>query len=147
MKFKNYPNFLVPIEVAIKLKEIGFDAYTQNKTTEDMLECSRVKDDSKIYCNSEVLKDNQSFCYNLFKGGIAIPTYEQAFDWFRSKGIVSWIEHDGERDEYYIKVTVDRFIRLMKCPKGYTDYNCAKKDLLNLLIKIYCEEKITKTNE
>lgn len=147
MKFKNYPNFLVPIEVAIKLKEIGFDSYTQNKTTEDMLECSRVKDDSKIYCNSEVLKDNQSFCYNLFKRGIAIPTYEQAFDWFRSKRIVSWIEHDGERDEYYIKVTVDRFIHHIRCPKGYTDHNSAKKDLLNLLIEIYCKEKITKTNE
>ena len=135
---ENYPSWLVPAGIAKSLKKIGF-----NQSCEFCLPLD-VYDDF----NTRTLRfDSDKQNYNDCLGYLSIPTYEQAFDWFRSKGIVSWIEHNGERDEYYIKVTVDRFIRLMKCPKGYTDYNCAKKDLLNLLIKIYCEEKITKTNE
>ena len=140
---KNYPSWLVPIDIARKLKELGFKErciFVYDEQQGLTIETSRLHE-------SVIAFDELLFDENDFDSVVSVPTYEQAFDWFRSKGIVSWIEHDGERDEYYIKVTVDRFIRLMKCPKGYIDYNCAKEDLLNLLIKIYCEEKITKTNE
>ena len=140
---ENYPSWLVSIDVARMLKKLGFKErciFAYDKQQGLTIETSRLHE--SIIAFDELLFDENDFDYV-----VSVPTYEQVFDWFRSKGIVSWIEHDGERDEYYIKVTVDRFIRLMKCPKGYTDYNCAKKDLLNLLIKIYCEEKITKTNE
>lgn len=140
---KNYPSWLVPIDVARMLKRLGFKErclFAYDKQQGLTIETSKLHE--SIIEFDALLFDENDFDYI-----IAIPTYEQAFDWFRSKGIVSWIEHNGERDEYYIEVTVDRFIRLMKCPKGYIDYNCAKEDLLNLLIKIYCEEKITKTNE
>ena len=100
MKENNYPSWLVPVEIAKKLKEIGFDK-----------ECSFVLTKSnKIGFTTKV--DNQ---YHLFEelnlnsnsenSLVCIPTWEQVFEWFREKGLHSHIEVLYTNTEYDKKET------------------------------------------
>lgn len=103
---ENYPSWLVSIDVARMLKKLGFKErciFAYDKQQGLTIETSRLHEPIIAF-------DDLLFDENDFDDVVSIPTYEQVFEWFASKRIVSWIEHDGERDEYYIKVTVDRFI-------------------------------------
>ena len=88
MKTNNHPNWLVPIEIAKKLKEIG----TSNS---EILVCN---DDSYgWYRNGEIYdydNDGEFIEYTAlevskWKNSILEPTYtwEQVFEWFRGKGL------------------------------------------------------------
>lgn len=72
-------NQFVPFELAVKLKELGFDEeclsfYNQN----GKLNQSRIDSFNWVINNSS---------YNVNKlGYIAAPLWQQAFDWFRNKG-------------------------------------------------------------
>lgn len=139
MKTNNYPSWLVPIETAKKLKEIGFDKPTQNNTSYYVLESKRYKDENKLYSNEYVLKG--LYNANETKDGLSIPTWEQVLDWFREKGFESYIKleshsHLDEGNYYYFEITDPNL-----CQLGYQgdfdDYSVARETLINKLIEIY----------
>ena len=74
---KFYPNWLVPIELAEKLKTIGFDkrchfyiSYGVTDDSPDVIKSSHFND----------FKRNDN--YNLIKGCTSLPAWSQVFDWF-----------------------------------------------------------------
>lgn len=93
----------------------------------------------KLIKNSELPKDNISL-YKDYKSFVTIPTYEQAFKWFREKG-------------YEVNISFD-FYPNLKCFVGYcfeiihnyswktfksyyNSYEIAREECLKELIKIY----------
>ena len=102
MKTKQYPSWLVPLELAKELKEIGF-----NKTT---MFCF-ISGESDIQLN---IYDDVSLNYNLYINDIelinyntkgfyvSIPTWEQALAWFREKGYYGNIEATCKGTSAYI---------------------------------------------
>lgn len=102
MKTKQYPSWLVPLELAKELKEIGF-----NKTT---MFCF-ISGESDIQLN---IYDDVSLNYNLYINDIelinyntkgfyvSIPTWEQALAWFREKGYYGNIEATSKGTSAYI---------------------------------------------
>lgn len=138
MKKNNYPSWLVSIEQAEKLKKIGFDLPTQNTTSIEVLESKRYKDENKIYSKEYVLKGNL-YNANETKGGLSIPTWEQAFEWFREKGLVGTIVYFKDT---FLNKTLYSFE--VKDEKGYLvsasrdiieKYEVAREKLLNSLIE------------
>lgn len=139
MKTNNYPSWLVPIETAKKLKEIGFDKPTQNNTSDYVLESKRYKDENKLYSNEYVLKG--LYNANETKEGLSIPTWEQVLDWFREKGFESYIKleshsHLDEANYYYFEITDPNLCQL-DYQGDFDDYSVARETLINKLIEIY----------
>lgn len=139
MKTNNYPSWLVPIETAKKLKEIGFDKPTQNNTSDYVLESKRYKDENKLYSNEYVLKS--LYNANKTKEGLSIPTWEQVLDWFREKGYESYIKleshsHLDEANYYYFEITDPNLCQL-DYQGDFDDYSVAREKLINKLIEIY----------
>lgn len=82
MKTNNYPNWLVPIKTAKKLKEIGFDEpclLSYDLTLETNFQLSG----DLGYC---------TFSINDFDNG-DIPTWEQVIEWFIEKNLIGTIEY------------------------------------------------------
>ena len=139
MKTNNYPSWLVPIETAKKLKEIGFDKPTQNNTSDYVLESKRYKDENKLYSNEYVLKS--LYNANKTKEGLSIPTWEQVLDWFREKGYESYIKleshsHLDEANYYYFEITDPNLCQL-DYQGDFYNYSVAREALINKLIEIY----------
>lgn len=134
MKKNNYPSWLVSIEQAEKLKKIGFDLPTQNTTSIEVLESKRYKDENKIYSKEYVLKGNL-YNANETKGGLSIPTWEQAFEWFREKGFRISLENHEDSTKfmfYNMKINEGKHF------KGeFSNYEKAREALINKLIEIY----------
>lgn len=92
MKKENYPSWLVPIETAKELKEIGFKescVFTckDNKLNIELFVEEYIPFISKVY----ILKTNADKITNI-DFDFYIPTWTQAFDWFLERGIPSHIE-------------------------------------------------------
>lgn len=102
MKNNNYPNWLVPIDIAEKLKEIGFDS----------LEIFVDKSGS-WYRGDEIFdydNDGDFITYSVKEAYLNgdkdfMPTYsyEQVFEWFREKGLHCYIEATRTSIEYIDK--------------------------------------------
>jgi hypothetical protein len=138
MKTENYPSWLVPIEIAKSLKEIGFNKSTQNTTSSDILESKRYKEENKIYSQNYILKES-SYNANSTEGGISIPTWEQVFEWFRSKNILGLVECQCNPEiEYFTRIIIDGVNYYMKGErKSYKSYEECRKVLVEKLIEIY----------
>ena len=91
MKNNNYPTWLVPIEIAKELKEIGFEE-----------EChffwNFYEDVNKMCCYADISEEDDDFLlpntYNYNNKNstgyyvyLSLPTWEQVFEWFREKGL------------------------------------------------------------
>lgn len=133
----SYPLWLVPLYLAIELKKIGFNLPTQNRTTFEAINSKRLKEYNKIWCNANILKENHNSIGNKYMTSIDIPVWEQAFEWFKTKGYIAWLDYDNSLQEYFIKICKDNILLTIKNKKGFTDYQEAKKELLNKLIDIY----------
>lgn len=139
METNNYPNWLVSIQQAKKLKEIGFDKPTQNNTSDYVLESKRYKDENKLYSNEYVLKG--LYNANETKGGLSIPTWDQVLDWFRERGYESYIKleshsHLDEANYYYFEITDPNLCQL-DYQGDFDDYSLARETLINKLIELY----------
>lgn len=104
MKENNYPSWLVPVETAKKLKEIGFNSLEIFVDKSG----SWYKGDEifKIYNDGEL--ETISVKETYLAGDVDfIPTYtyEQVFEWFRDKGLHSHIEVLYTNTEYDKKET------------------------------------------
>lgn len=137
MKTENYPSWLVPLEIAKSLKEIGFNKPTQNTTSSDILESKRYKEENKIYSQNYILKGS-SYNANNTKGGISIPTWEQVFEWFREKDFRITLENHKDSTKfifYNIKIKEGKHFK-----DEFITYEEAREKLAEQLIKVYKNE-------
>ena len=127
MKKENYPSWLVPLDIAIKLKEIGFEGGVLSK---DLTLVTKEQLSGDIgYCTFEL---------DDFEEG-EVPTWEQVFEWFRAKGFYSYIKKKSfpERYIYYIGYGLTTYskenLRDELLPKTYEQ---ARKELIEKLIEL-----------
>lgn len=136
MKTNNYPSWLVPIETAKKLKEIGFD-----KPSPFVLQYKRavILSGYDFYCESgyidlEIDVDEQLERVNS-KEITIIPTWEQVLEWFRNKGFRISLENHEDSTKfmfYNMKINEGKHF------KGeFSSYEKARKALVNKLIEVY----------
>lgn len=138
MKTNNYPSWLVLIEQAKKLKEIGFDEYCIFYTRVPK------KDEISGYIisvchdpydrmtsgirNRDHIDTNTTF-------GVSIPTWEQVLEWFRKKGFRISLENHEDSTKfmfYNMKINEGKHF------KGeYSNYEEAREALVNKLIEVY----------
>nr|DAW53077.1 MAG TPA: hypothetical protein [Caudoviricetes sp.] len=139
MKNNNYPTWLVPLDIAKELKEIGFhelvqNSYYSNKGTECILS-------STLRLEKKSLADA-----NILNFLVSLPTWEQIFEWFREKGFESYIRleshaHFDEGNYYYFEITKSN-LRQLDWQGDFDDYNEAREALVKALIRTYKNEQL-----
>ena len=142
----NYEEFLVPVEIAKELKEIGFDSpclFTY-RNGDIFLEGTASVGFSIDPNNTDFIATIEQLCEvsNEYKTvSVAIPTYEQVFAWFRSKGLfhnITIVEDLIDGDIFFeseIRNTDADIVTMFT--RGI--YEEAREELLKRLIKIYKE--------
>ena len=126
MKNKNYPNWLVPLEIAKELKEIGFDMVCQNWHVYE----------SFISVNFTYLDRYRKNNYDV----TTIPTWEQVFEWFRNKGfIITLIDYEDESKFSFYNMKIKGGVHYASTFKTYEE---AREALINKLIETYKTNKI-----
>ena len=143
MKNNNYPTWLVPIEIAKELKEIGFK---ENCYFEFSYDNGLTLEANKRDENTIIEIDDLLFCANEVWQNISIPTWEQVFEWFREKGFESYIRleshaHFDEGNYYYFEITEPNLCQL-DCQGDFDDYNEAREALAKALIRTYKNEQL-----
>jgi len=132
MNTKNYPNWLINVGQAKKLKEIGFD-----EPCEFSLPIKQYEDFDINELNFDFQKENHNDSFDKW----SIPTYEQVFEWFREKGFVSFIKIDNQSmfDEgcYYCYVISNERGKTIDCKSDFDDYKEAREALVKALIQTY----------
>ena len=137
MKINSYHNWLVPLEIAKKIKEIGFDEYCIFYTRVPQ------KDDISGYIisvchdpydriipgmrNRDHIDTNTTF-------GVSLPTFEQVFEWFREKGFQSHIEYTLDNSMFKISISG---LFLQTKDSYFKTYEEAREALVNKLIEFY----------
>ena len=138
----DHEEFLVPVEIAKELKEIGFNElclFVLNPHNTLILS-SEVHDKGIIDIRKIKPRSNgklgEDFC--------SVPTYEQVFAWFRKKGLF----HSITIEEDYIESNIF-FSCENRNKNAYTisifskeTYEEARERLLKRLIEIYRNENI-----
>ena len=89
---QNYPTWLVPIEIAKELKEIGFDEPTLFHYYENdfdvTIETNSYYDEGEaqgyLHFYISAFKEEN---FNRDKKCFSLPAWEQVFEWFRDKGL------------------------------------------------------------
>jgi len=143
MRTNNYPNWLVPLEIAKELKDIGFDEPCNHYV--------RISnDDIKLKINHSsiglvILKRNSEYLNDDIASFVTIPTWEQVFEWFREKGLECFIEieYQSTFEEccYYCYVITNPRGKTIDCKSYFDDYNEAREALVIELIQTYKREQ------
>ena len=156
MNIQNYPNWLVPIEIAKELKEIGFNEYCPffvypNDDEVFISGTVTVEEDWLDEDNyGEVIIDlSVTECGKFNKLNFqTIPTWEQVFEWFREKEFDSSIGLDNlpypnEGIYYYFEISKINLYRInqLDWQGGFDDYNEAREVLVKTLIQTYKREQ------
>lgn len=144
MKNNNYPNWLVPLDIAIKLKEIGFNKKTMfyffSGDTTFKFSISEDIPLDYILPIVDVELDN----YNRKGFYASIPIWEQVFEWFREKGyhgVIAVRYEDGD-DEYSYRIEfLDELITDFNQDNPLT-YEEAREALVKALIRTYKNEQL-----
>ena len=142
MNTQNYPSWLVPLEIAIKLKEIGFNEpchfYFLYYHGWEMLkkrgdEYGFITSNS---CRAYVMENHNEI------GNLSIPTWEQVLEWFRDRkyyGTLNTYSANTDKDgfSFYCEINYNnQYIKVYS--KTYEE---AREELVKTLIETY------KTNE
>ena len=137
MNTKKYPTWLVSVEQAKKLKEIGFDEYCVFYT--------RVHKDEISDCLISVCYDHYGRMTTGVRNrghididtsfGVSLPTWEQVLEWFREKGFrISLENHEDSTKFMFYNMEINEG----KHFKGeYSNYEEAREALVNKLIEVY----------
>ena len=160
MKNNNYPDWLVSLDIAIKLKEIGFNEYCpffvypkndDNEYDDEVFISGTVTVEEEWLDEDnygEVIIDlSVTECGKFNKFNFqTIPTWEQVFEWFREKGYESYIRleshsHFDEGNYYYFEITEPNLCQL-DCQGDFDDYNEAREYLVKALIRTYKQEQL-----
>lgn len=132
MKNNNYHTWLVSLEIAQQLKEIGFKEKCLCYWHEHLqrIECST--DDEERLCP-------EYYDYNTDESTTSLPTHEQVFEWFREKGLYSFIRVNiPDLSVSYFIYDKDGYIEENGHRSTYED---AQNDCVKELIKIYKEHE------
>ena len=134
-----HPNWLVPLDIAKKLKDIGFD-----------LPCAFVltnKDRLGFTTNGGSdyhLFDDLDLHSNSQGSLVCVPTFEQVLNWFRNKGLVGTIEYEDfivdDKTCYYVyRITNTSGVILFYSPnyRTFETYEEAREVLIKKLIEVY----------
>lgn len=148
MKNNNYPFWLVPLDIAQQLKAIGFDEPCVFKferceyTTFKMNIDSVFEDTSEYYFDDlETYKEG----YNTRGYDILRPTWEQVFQWFRSKGyhgVIAVGDESGELNEYSYCINYLNELRCDFEQDSHFTYEDAREALVKALIRTYKQEQL-----
>lgn len=160
MKNNNYSDWLVSLDIAIKLKEIGFNEYCpffvypkndDNEYDDEVFISGTVTVEEEWLDEDnygEVIIDlSVTECGKFNKFNFqTIPTWEQVFAWFREKGYESYIRleshsHFDEGNYYYFEITEPNLCQL-DCQGSFDDYNEAREALVKALIRTYKQEQL-----
>nr|DAK72015.1 MAG TPA: hypothetical protein [Caudoviricetes sp.] len=137
MKNNNYPTWLVPIEIAKELKEIGFKEKCLCYWHEyfHRIECST--DDEDRLCP-------EYYDYNTDESTTSLPTWEQVFEWFREKGYHGVIAARGEDGENEYSYCIDYLNELSSDfeQDSHLTYEEAREALVKALIRTYKSEQL-----
>ena len=97
---------------------------------------SAFEDTSEYYFDDlETYKEG----YNTRGYDILRPTWEQVFEWFRSKGFHSYIEYTSDNNLFKINIVG---VLLHTNMSYFETYEKAREALINKLIEIYGNEKL-----
>ena len=149
----NYPTWLVPLDIAKQLKEIGFDKPTLFHYYEHdfdiTIETNSYYDEGEargyLHFYISAFKEEN---FNRDKKCISLLTWEQVFEWFRKKGYDSYIgleshSYIDEGNYYYFEITKSNLYNISQLDwKGdFDDYNEAREALVKALIRTYKQEQ------
>ena len=135
MNKENYPNWLVPLEIAQELKAIGFVVPCSFYYDEKLLKISPWHDEEFVVTN---------WNDKLFHYCVSIPTWEQVFEWFREKGyhgIIAVRYEDGDDQYSYCIEFLDERITDFNEANPLT-YEEAREALVKALIQTYKNEQL-----
>ena len=162
MKNKNYPTWLVPLEIAKELKKIGFrnenclfkfDRFSGliffNEKVDKTLDNSYVIISIEEFMKEMTIEEINNYHFHSdFELLTDIPTWEQVFEWFREKGFDSYIEleslpYPDEGVYYYFEISKPTLygINQLYCQGDFDDYNEAREVLVKALIQTYKREQ------
>lgn len=137
MKNNNYPTWLVPLDIAQQLKKIGFKEKCLCYWHEyfHRIECST--DDEDRLCP-------EYYDYNTDESTTSLPTWEQVFEWFRSKGYHGIIAARGEDGENEYSYCIDYLNELSSDfeQDSHLTYEEAREALVKALIQTYKNEQL-----
>ena len=145
MKNNNYPSWLVPLDIAKELKEIGFDEPTLFHYYENdfdvTIETNSYYDEGEaqgyLHFYISAFKEEN---FNRDKKCISLPTWEQVFEWFREKGFRILLENHEDSTKFMF---YNMGINEGKHFKGeYSNYEEAREDLVKALIQTYKREQL-----
>lgn len=144
---ENYPTWLVPIDIAKELKEIGFneacpfivypdedEVVITGVTNVDIDEV----DENEGYDVCVDLVVNQCYAFNKHNMQ-TIPTWTDVFAWFRARGLYSYIRSYIAQENFYIYSIYDNN-NFDKCCGRRDTYEEAQKECVKALIKTYKNE-------
>ena len=131
----NYPTWLVPLEIAIELKEIGYkeDCYFEF-SKDNGLTLETLERESSIIGIDDLL-----FGTNECWQNISVPTWTEVFAWFRARGLYSYIRSYIAPENFYIYSIYDNN-NFDKCCGRRDTYEEAQKECVKALIKTYKKE-------
>jgi hypothetical protein len=147
----DYPNCLVSIEQAKKLRELGFEEKCH-------FFWNFYEDVNKMCCYADINEEDEDFLFpneynynNKNSSGyhvyLSIPTFEQALKWFREKGFVGVVEYEdfySDESTYYyayrITKTSGEIVFYSPNYRSYETYEEAREALINKLIELYGKE-------
>ena len=147
----NYPTWLVPLEIAKELKAIGFDVPTLFHYYENdfdvTIETNSYYDEGEaqgyLHFYISAFKEEN---FNKDKKCISLPTWEQVFQWFRSKGYhytlhtYSVMMNNVEEFRFYYEINSCQ--EYVAAPEEYYKiYEQAQETLVYKLIEIYKSEQ------
>ena len=137
MKNYEYPNWLVSLEIAKELKEIGFKEKCLCYWHEyfHRIECST--DEDERLCP-------EYYDYNTDETTTSLPTWEQIFEWFRSKGYHGVIAARGDDGENEYSYCIDYLNELSSDfeQDSHLTYEEAREALVKALIQTYKNEQL-----
>lgn len=145
MKNNNYPNWLVPFDIAQELKAIGFDepchflflyyhGWEMLKKRGD--EYGFITSNN---CRAYVVENHNGI------GKLSVPTWEQVFQWFRSKGyhgVIAVGDESGELNEYSYCIDYLNELSSDFEQDGHLTYEEAREALVKALIQTYKNEQL-----
>ena len=147
MNKENYPDWLVPLDIAQELKAIGFNEPCHFYYQNDYSEYLKAGDPDKYHIISDSLAANRKNAnHNIYEIAISAPTWEQVFAWFREKGYESYIRleshsHFDEGNYYYFEITEPNLCQL-DCQGEFDNYEEAREALVKALIKTYKQKQL-----
>lgn len=149
MKNYKYPTWLVSLDIAQELKEIGFDepctfAINYTQYIEPFLVQHRNKGYNAVFYGEVRMLKYETLDKDLLDKIAIIPTWEQVFEWFREKGMfhsICIVEDLLEGVKYFETEIRDNNGDII-CILHRATYEEAREALVKALIRTYKSEQL-----